>query len=159
MIFCRPSKYFLTIIVMHKTHNQNPPNQKYLHNTNNNLKYLGFPGGTVVKNLCAHGGDAREVGSIPGLRNFPWSRKWQPTPIFLLGKFHGQRRLVGYSLGNRKKLHMIEHTCNLKYIHIYTHNFIYLQNCAWGNSICCASEGIFLLNCCSSYFCLQNLAQ
>ena len=27
-----------------------------------------------------------------------WSRKWQPTPIFLPGKFHGQRNLVGYSL-------------------------------------------------------------
>ena len=24
-----------------------------------------------------------------------WSKKWQPTPVFLLGKFHGQRSLVG----------------------------------------------------------------
>ena len=24
-----------------------------------------------------------------------WSRKWQPTPVFLPGKFHGQRSLVG----------------------------------------------------------------
>ena len=24
-------------------------------------------------------------------------RKWQPTPIFLPGKFHGQRSLAGYS--------------------------------------------------------------
>ena len=23
--------------------------------------------------------------------------QWQPTPIFLSGKFHGQRNLVGYS--------------------------------------------------------------
>ena len=27
----------------------------------------------------------------------PWRRKWQPTPVFLLGKFHGQRSLAGYS--------------------------------------------------------------
>ena len=27
----------------------------------------------------------------------PWRRKWQPTPVFLPGKSHGQRRLVGYS--------------------------------------------------------------
>ena len=27
----------------------------------------------------------------------PWRRKWQPTPIFLPGKFHGLRSLVGYS--------------------------------------------------------------
>ena len=28
----------------------------------------------------------------------PWSRKWQPIPIFLPGKSHGQRSLAGYSL-------------------------------------------------------------
>ena len=27
----------------------------------------------------------------------PWRRKWQPTPVFLRGKSHGQRSLVGYS--------------------------------------------------------------
>ena len=26
-----------------------------------------------------------------------WRRKWQLTPVFLLGKSHGQRSLVGYS--------------------------------------------------------------
>ena len=25
-----------------------------------------------------------------------WNRKWQPTPGFLPGKFHGQRSLIGY---------------------------------------------------------------
>ena len=28
----------------------------------------------------------------------PWTRKWQPALVFLPGKFHGQRRLVGYRL-------------------------------------------------------------
>ena len=28
----------------------------------------------------------------------PWSRKWQSTPVFWLGKSHGQRSLVGYRL-------------------------------------------------------------
>ena len=27
----------------------------------------------------------------------PGSRKWQPSPVFMPGKFHGQRSLVGYS--------------------------------------------------------------
>ena len=33
----------------------------------------------------------------PWLRKIPcyWRRKWQPTPVFLLGKFHGQRSLAG----------------------------------------------------------------
>ena len=26
-----------------------------------------------------------------------WRNKWQPTPVFLPGEFHGQRSLVGYS--------------------------------------------------------------
>ena len=27
----------------------------------------------------------------------PWRRKWEPTPVFLPGKSHGQRSLVGFS--------------------------------------------------------------
>ena len=27
----------------------------------------------------------------------PWRKKWQPTPVFLLGQSHGQRSLEGYS--------------------------------------------------------------
>ena len=29
----------------------------------------------------------------------PWRRKWQPTPVFLLGKSHGQGSLVGWGPG------------------------------------------------------------
>ena len=28
-------------------------------------------------------------------QEIPWRRKCQPTPVFLPGKFHGQRSLVG----------------------------------------------------------------
>ena len=31
------------------------------------------------------------------LRKIPWERKWQLTPVFGLGKSHGQRSLAGYS--------------------------------------------------------------
>ena len=30
-------------------------------------------------------------------RKIPWRRKWQPTPVFLPGKSHGQRSLAGCS--------------------------------------------------------------
>ena len=33
----------------------------------------------------------------PLVREIPWRREWQPTPVFLPGEFHGQRSLVGYS--------------------------------------------------------------
>ena len=36
-------------------------------------------------------------GFNPWGRKMPWKRKWQPTPVFLSGKSHGQRSLVGCS--------------------------------------------------------------
>ena len=33
----------------------------------------------------------------PWDRKILYSREWQPIPVFLPGKFHGQRRLAGYS--------------------------------------------------------------
>ena len=45
----------------------------------------------LVMSPPANAGDSRDTSSITGVR------KWQPTPIFLPRKFHGQRSLVGYS--------------------------------------------------------------
>ena len=39
----------------------------------------------------------------------PWSRKWQPTPLFLSGKSHGQRSLAGYSPWGYKESAATEH--------------------------------------------------
>ena len=39
-----------------------------------------------------------------------WRRKWQPTPVFLLGQFHGQRSQAGYSPWGHKESGMTEHT-------------------------------------------------
>ena len=39
----------------------------------------------------------------------PWRRKWQPTPVFLSGKSHGQRNLVGCSPWGRDESDMTEH--------------------------------------------------
>ena len=40
--------------------------------------------------------------SIPASGRIPWRRKWQPTPVFLPGKSHGERSLMSYSLWDRK---------------------------------------------------------
>ena len=37
-----------------------------------------------------------------------WSKKWQPTPVFLPGKFNGQRSLVSYSPWGHKELDTTE---------------------------------------------------
>ena len=43
----------------------------------------------VGKNLPANAGD---LCSIPGTRRFPSRKEWLPTPIFLPGEFHEQRK-------------------------------------------------------------------
>ena len=39
-----------------------------------------------------------------------WRRKWQSTPVFLPGKFHGQGTLVGFSPWGHRESETIEHT-------------------------------------------------
>ena len=70
---------------------------------------IGFPADAVVKNLPANAGD---WGSVPGLERFPWSRYWQPTPVFLPGKSRGQRTLVEYSPWGHTESDMSEHASN-----------------------------------------------
>ena len=50
--------------------------------------------GSVVKKLPASAGNS---GFIPGLGRSPGEGKWQPTPVFLPGKWHGWRSPAGYS--------------------------------------------------------------
>ena len=40
------------------------------------------------------------------VEKIPWKRKWQPTPVLLPRKSHGQRSLVGYSPWGHKELDM-----------------------------------------------------
>ena len=58
------------------------------------LSYSGLPWWLSGKESAAGAGD---TGSIL------WRRKWQPTPVFLPGKSHGQRSLVGYSPWGHKE--------------------------------------------------------
>ena len=51
----------------------------------------------MVKKLPANAEGTRDVEFSPWAGKILWRRKWQPTPVFLSGKFHGQRSLVGYS--------------------------------------------------------------
>ena len=67
----------------------------------------GFPGGSDGKESASYTGDP---DSIPGLGKIPWRKKWQPTPIFLPGEFHGHRSLLGYSLWSCKESLQLTHT-------------------------------------------------
>ena len=53
---------------------------------------LGFLGGTSGKESTCQ---CRRLSFNPWVRKMPWQRAWQPTPVLLLRKSHGQRSLVG----------------------------------------------------------------
>ena len=52
----------------------------------------------------------------PWVGKIPWRRKWQPTPVLLPRKFHGQRSLVGYSPWGCKESDTTEQ------LHFYFHS-------------------------------------
>ena len=63
---------------------------------------IGLPTWLSGKELACQ---CRGCGFSHWVRKIPWRRKWQPTPIFLPGKSHGQRSLAGYSAWGRKVGH------------------------------------------------------
>ena len=62
--------------------------------------HFTFPGSSVSKEPACNAGD---MSSIPGVGKILQRRKWQPTPVSLPGKSHGQRSLVGYSPRGHKE--------------------------------------------------------
>ena len=70
----------------------------------------------MVKNLPANAGDSSSL-----FWKIFWRRKWQPTPVFLPGKFHGWRRLAGSSLWHLKESDMTWELNNNKYNFLKLH--------------------------------------
>ena len=46
---------------------------------------MGFPGGASGKESTCQCNRCKRLGIDPWIGKIPWSRKWQPTPIFLSG--------------------------------------------------------------------------
>ena len=47
--------------------------------------------------------ECKRFGLDPLVGKIPWRRKWQLPPVFLPGKLHGQKTLVGYSPWGHKE--------------------------------------------------------
>ena len=61
------------------------------------------------KNLTANAGDARDSGLVPRSGRSPGvDGIWQPTPVILPEKSHGQRSPAGHSPQSLKELNMTE---------------------------------------------------
>ena len=69
------------------------------------MKFMPCPWWLRQERICLQ---CRRPGFDLWVRKTPWRQKWLPTPVFLPGKSHGQRSLVGCSLWGRKESHMTE---------------------------------------------------
>ena len=58
---------------------------------------MGFPGGASSEEPTCQYRRHKRCQFDPWVGKIPWSRAWQPTPVFLPGEPHGQRSLAGYS--------------------------------------------------------------
>ena len=56
-----------------------------------------IPGGTNGKEPTCQCRRHKRLEFDPWVGKIPWRRTWQPTPVFLAGKSHGQRNLGCYS--------------------------------------------------------------
>ena len=68
--------------------------------------HLGLPHWLSGKESACNAGDPGDRVFDPWVGKIPWRRKWQPTPVFLPGKSHGQRTLAGYRPWGREESDM-----------------------------------------------------
>ena len=73
----------------------------------------------MVKNPPTNAGESRDIEFDPWIETTPFRRKQQPTPVFLPGKSHGQRSLVGDNPRGLKESDTTEHTAQSLFLHVY----------------------------------------
>ena len=84
--------------------------------------HIGLSWWLSGKECSASAGDTRVIGLSPGSGRFPWRSKWQPTPVFLQGKSHGQRSVtaIGYeSMGSQRVRYNLSTGHEHTFIYIY----------------------------------------
>ena len=77
-------------------------------------------------------------GFDPWDGKIPWRRKWQPTPVLLPGKSHGQRSLVDYTTITIQKFKMPSWVHFLIHPHLCEHSY-YLPEFVFYNPTCIPS--------------------
>ena len=97
-----------------------------------------FPSGTSGKESYCQCRRHKRHGFNPWVGKIPWSRKWQPTSVFLPGEFHGQRSLAGYSPWGHKESDMTEHTSTQSRTNVAWFHFIENQVIEGGDTVAVA---------------------
>ena len=96
-------------------------------------QFLNFPGGLDDKESAYN-----LPGFSPWVGKISWKKKYPPLPVFLPGKFHGQRSLVGYSPWGWTELDTTEQI-------IHTRQSVFTLLRLWKCEVCLYS-----------HLCLQN---
>ena len=110
---------------------------------------MGLTGGASGKEPACKCRRLQRCRFDPWMGKIPWRRQWQPTPVFLPGKFHGQRCLVDYSPWSHKE----SDTTERAHTHTRTHRAGILP----------ALQGLFKLHphslTCCTWFCLKEMSK
>ena len=84
------------------------------------VPYMGLPRWCSGKESACQGRRRRKHGFDPWVKTILWRKKWQPTAVFLLKKFHGQRNLAGCCPWGHKEFDTTEH----HHQHHHHHHYI-----------------------------------
>ena len=89
-----------------------------------------------------------QVWSLAG--KIPQRRAWQPTPVFLPGKSHGQRRLVGYSPWGHRESDVTKATARTltlytHYLFLFCPHILYPIFCLQASPVCLHPKSLSLL--------------
>ena len=74
-------------------------------------------------------------GFDPWVGKIPWRRAWQPTPVFLPGKSHGQRSLASYSSCGHKESEATEFVLLLKFQNTANPHYLWIPICKFSYSL------------------------
>ena len=107
----RPSSQKPKTPIIKKKYQANPTWGTLYQIPNQYSSKLGLPRWFGGKEPTCQCRKLRRCGFHSWVRKIPWRRKWQPPLVFLPGKSHGQRSLVGDSPWRCKELDTAEHAC------------------------------------------------
>ena len=99
---------FIAVRIESSLYPQHPPSAgpgRQATRSSAEMQALGFPGGTSSTEPTCQYRRHKGHGFDPWVRKIPWTRTWQPMPVFLPGESHVQRSLAGYNPQDRRVGH------------------------------------------------------
>ena len=117
----------------------------------------GFSGDSDGKESTCQCRRCKRLRFNPWVGKIPWRKKQKPTPVFLPGKFRGQRSLAGYSPRGHKESDTTEQLNNksVTWEHSVSRPWTAARTPLSRNAWCCP---MCLLRCLSSILLRESMA-